>query len=119
MDDVRLLKRFVVVERSMAPALQPGDGLLAVPLRRPRVGRVVVLRRPGADEVFLVKRIAGVDGDVVELDGRTWAVGPGEVFVLSDDREVTRADSRTYGPLPTAGAWRVALRVPARWLGGS
>jgi signal peptidase I len=111
---VGLLRRFVVAEASMRPALEPGDGLLAVPLRRPRRGRLCVVRRPGGGDLWLVKRIAGVPGDVVEVDGRRWPVGEGEVFVLSDDREVTRADSRRYGPLPVAGAYRVVLRVPAQ-----
>lgn len=96
----------------MRPALEPGDGLLAVPLRRPRTGRLCVIRGPGPDPLWLVKRIAGVPGDVVEVDGRRWTVGEGEVFVLSDDREVTLADSRRWGPLPSAGAYRVVLHVP-------
>lgn len=103
----------------MRPALEPGDGLLAVPLRRPRTGRICVIRRPGGgDDFWLVKRIAGVPGDVVALDGREWTVGDGEVFVLSDDLEVTHADSRRWGPLPIVGAHRVLVRVPGRLLGG-
>ena len=98
----------------MRPALQPGDGLIAVRLRRPRTGQLCVLRRPGNDDFWLVKRIAGVPGDVVELDGRRWPVEAGEVFVLSDDTSVTTADSRRYGPLPIDGAYRVVLRVPHR-----
>lgn len=98
----------------MRPALEPGDGLIAAPMRRPRTGRLCVIRRPGDDDFWLVKRIAGVPGDVVEVDGRRWPVGEGEVFVLSDDREVTRADSRRWGPLPSAGAYRVLWRVRAR-----
>lgn len=96
----------------MRPALEPGDGLLAVPLRRPRTGTVCVIRRPGGGDFWLVKRIAGVPGDEVEVEGRRWSVGAGQVFVLSDDTEVTRADSRRWGPLPSAGAYRVVLRVP-------
>ncbi len=102
----------------MRPALEPGDGLLAVPLRRPRTGRICVVLRPGSDRFWLVKRIAGVPGDDVEVDGRHWTVGDGEVFVLSDDREVTGADSRRWGPLPITGAYQVVLRIPRR-LGGS
>lgn len=98
----------------MRPALEPGDGLLAVPLLRPRRGSLCVVRRPGADEFWLVKRVTGVAGDVVEVDGRRWTVGEGEVFVLSDDPAVTTADSRRYGPLPARGAYRVVLRVSRR-----
>lgn len=101
----------------MRPALEPGDGLLAVPFRRPRRGQICVIRRPGGDDFWLVKRVAGVPGDVVELDGRRWSVGDGEVFVLSDDPTVTTADSRRWGPLPSDDASRVVLRVPRRLLG--
>jgi signal peptidase I len=114
---VERLRRFVVAEDSMRPALDPGDGLLAVPLRRPRRGSICIVRRPGDGDLWLVKRIAGVPGDVVEVDGRRWPVGDDEVFVLSDDRAVTTADSRRYGPLPRRGAYRVVLRVPRRLLG--
>src|SRR5688500_9196042 len=108
------LRRFVVAEGSMRPALEPGDGLLAVPLRRPRRGMICVLRRPASEDFWLVKRIAGVPGDVVEIEGRRWTVGDDEVFVLSDDTAVTRADSRQYGPLPFAGGYRVNLRLAGR-----
>lgn len=98
----------------MRPALEPGDGLLAVPLRRPRTGQLCVVRRPdpGSDEFWLVKRIAAVPGEVVEVEGRRWTIGAGTMFVLSDDRDVTTADSRRYGPLPIEGAYRVVVRVP-------
>lgn len=101
----------------MCPALEPGDGLLGVPLRRARPGQICVVPAPGRPDFWLVKRIAGVAGDVVEVGGRRWAVGEGEVFVLSDDLGATTADSRRYGPLPSAGAYRVVLRVPRRLLG--
>lgn len=95
----------------MRPALEPGDGLVAVPLLRPRRGSLCVVRRPGADEFWLVKRVAGVAGDLVEVAGRRWRVGAGQVFVLSDDPTITNADSRRYGPLPVRGAYRVVLRA--------
>ena len=34
--------------------------------------------------------------------------------VLSDNRTVTLADSRSFGPVPIAGSYRVVLRVPRR-----
>lgn len=116
MSAVRAIKRFVVAEESMAPALRPGDGLLAVPLWRPRVGQVVVAPHPSRDSMWLVKRIAAVGPSDLAVEGTAWTLGVGEVFLLSDDTRVTRADSRTFGPVEVAGAYRVVLRVPARWL---
>jgi hypothetical protein len=34
--------------------------------------------------------------------------------VLSDNRDATLADSRSFGPVPIAGSYRVVLRVPRR-----
>ena len=101
----------------MAPALQPGDGLVAIRLRRARVGRVVVAPHPSGSGMWLVKRVAAVGGDRITVDGRSETVAAGEIFLLSDDLEVPRADSRDFGPVPVEGAYRVILRIPGRWIG--
>lgn len=113
----------------MAPALLPGDYLLAArrPLRR---GAVVVFPLPPGR--WLVKRVVGLPGETVEIaggavlvDGRplpepwttddtgppgSWRLGDDEVLVLSDARTRTLADSRTFGPVPTSGLWTVVYR---------
>lgn len=131
------MKRFVVAESSMAPTLNPGDYLLAMRLQKPRSGDIVVFEHhPG---YFMVKRIVAVAGDKVEIDqgsvfvngaperspgyGLTypsgiWIVGEEEVFVLSDNREATSADSRTFGPIQAVGSLKVRFRYwphPARF----
>ena len=98
----------------MRPALAPGDGLVALRTRRPGVGTICILRTPGSPGTWLVKRVIAVAGEWVHVDGRAWHVGPGEVFVLSDDRRVTVADSRRFGPLPLDEVYRMVLRVPRR-----
>ena len=50
--------RAKVTERSMEPALRPGDCLLIRRTRRIRPGQVVVARHPDRPEMLLVKRAA-------------------------------------------------------------
>ena len=128
----------MVSERSMAPALEPGQVLLAARQRRPDRGRLVCLPHPWRDEFWLVKRVVGLPGEriqiadgAVRVDGApltepwtlddtepdgAWRCGPGQMFVLSDARHRTVADSRSFGPVPVAGSYRVlhASRVPSR-----
>ena len=127
-----------VAEDSMTPALNEGDGLLTVRLRRPRFGRIVVLDHPAQPGFVLVKRLIGRPGETVEVrdgciringgaldepwaQGRsgpdgTWRVGAEAMFVASDARELTLADSRRFGPVPIAGARRVIKVVPGAGL---
>ncbi len=62
--------RVAVAERSMEPALRPGDWLLvwrkirssSRPIRV-RPGQIVVARHPGQPKLLLVKRVARVEAD--------------------------------------------------------
>lgn len=114
----------------MVPSFHPGDYLVAT-RGRPRRGDVVVFldRSRG---LYLLKRAIGLEGEHIEIrngsvqvdggrldeawgetftpGGGEWFVGPGMVFVLSDARGATHADSRTLGPIATADMWRVVLR---------
>ena len=125
------LRRYVIAEQSMMPTLRDGDWVLAQrstgPLSR---GEIIVFDHPGRPGLTLVKRVVGlpnetitisnaqvhVDGDVLAepwADGPTrpdgeWALAEDEVFVLSDARTLTLADSRAFGPVHhTAALWRV------------
>lgn len=138
---IRLVR---VAGESMAPTYRPSDLLLTAPVGRagPRArrGDVVVLAHGG---VRMVKRVAAVAGDVVELaagrlsvDGRpadgqarvpgpvtqTWRVSAGRVFVTGDNARVSD-DSRVWTDPFVAVAdveARVVRRLPvpggARWL---
>lgn len=97
------LRRFVVSDRSMEPTLTDGDGLFAVASRRARPGQVRCLEHPDRPGFWLVKRVEQVHPD-------------GTMTVLSDNRDATLADSRTFGPVPVAGSYRVVARIPRRWM---
>lgn len=82
---------------------------------------------PRREGFWLVKRVIGLPGEEVRIvDGRVvidgsdrrdlwagastmpegeWKVPPGHMFVLSDARHRTLADSRTLGPVPIVDAY--------------
>ncbi|MDP8959358.1 MAG: signal peptidase I [Actinomycetota bacterium] len=130
---------FEIAEHSMVPVLQPGDYVIALPLRRPpRRGELVVFEHPHRPGFFLVKRVVGLPSETVEIrsgfvlveDGRLaepwagrptpgegrWALAGDRVFVLGDRRAHSAADGRDLGPLPLGSLRRVAFRYwpPAR-----
>lgn len=116
---------------SMAPTLQPGDLVVALPVRRPRRGEVVLVRDPRdpTPDNAQVKRVIGLPGETVEVRDGTLLIGgrhhreahqhgrgpdgrlevpAGHVAVLGDARGAS-TDSRAYGPVPLG---LVTHRVP-------
>jgi nickel-type superoxide dismutase maturation protease len=84
--------RVAVAERSMEPALRPGDWLLVRRTRRVRPGQVVLARHPGRPDMLIVKRAARrVEGDG-EVGGGWW--------LESDNPDAGAVDSRRFGPVP-------------------
>ncbi len=126
------MRRFIITEISMAPDLTPGDRIMARRLRRPRRGLVVFFEHPQRPAFWLVKRLIGLPGETVTIEqgavavdgtglAEPWATGPtsppgswqipgGHMFVLSDAREATLADSRTLGSVAIEGAFRTSFR---------
>lgn len=98
------LRRFVVVEDSMRPTLQPGDGLLAVRCGAPRTGQLRVFPDPLMSTRYLIKRVGNVrrspNGTIFEAVSDN-AGAPG----------VT--DSREFGWVPAAQSYRVLWTVRA------
>ena len=95
-----------VAERSMVPALQPGDWLLVDPTvdRWPRRGSLVLVREPGSD-LLVLKRVAARPGDTVVGVGRRIALGTWDAWLRGDAADAS-VDSRRYGPVPLE--WLVA-----------
>jgi len=84
--------RVAVAERSMEPALRPGDWLLACrtmdPRRtlRVRAGQIVVARNPDRPGMLIVKRAARQEA------GGWW--------LASDNPDAGTVDSRAFGMVP-------------------
>lgn len=87
-----------VVGPSMRPTLRHGDVVLVLWGARPKVGAVVLARRPDRPDLTIVKRVVRV-----ARDGAVWVEG--DLSSASDD-------SRLFGALsPDAVLGRVVARV--------
>ena len=84
----------------------------------------------------MVKRVVGMGGEMITIEGGEvlidgkagldhwgsgfstpdgqWAVPPRKLFVLSDQRSLTRDDSRTFGPVGTDCMYRMIFRYPGQ-----
>jgi nickel-type superoxide dismutase maturation protease len=84
--------RVAVAERSMEPALSPGDWLLVRRRMRPgrplriRAGQLVIARHPYQPDLLLVKRVA-------RPEAAGW-------WLESDNPRAAVVDSRSFGPVP-------------------
>jgi len=99
------LRRFAVVEDSMRPALNPGDGLLALRGGVPRRGQIRVFRDPTLPTRWLVKRVGGVRGSGRDATFEAASDNPSAPGVV---------DSRQFGWVPAQGTYRVLWTVKAR-----
>jgi nickel-type superoxide dismutase maturation protease len=80
--------RVAVAERSMEPALRPGDWLLIRRTRRIRAGQIVLARHPGRPDMLIVKRAGR------QVGGGWW--------LESDNPDAGAVDSRRFGAVPGA-----------------
>ena len=87
----------------MRPTLVPGDEVVATDSRQSSIGDVVVFPHPGREDFWMVKRRVSPPD----------SLGPGLAWVMSDNLSVTRADSRSLGPLPVESLMPVVDRLDA------
>lgn len=92
------LRRFLVSDRSMEPTLVEGQGLLTTPYGVAKPGQARCFEHPDRPGFWLVKRVESVAGQTMT--------------VRSDNP--AGVDSRTLGPVPVDGSYRVILVVPRR-----
>jgi signal peptidase I len=122
---------FVVSGTSMVPTFENGDYLIVDELsyrfESPHRGDVVVFKYPKDESLYFIKRIIGVPGDTVQINGSTvtivnaehpegfkldepyiankssnittTVVTPGNYFVMGDNRPAS-SDSRFWGLVP-------------------
>jgi hypothetical protein len=96
------LRRFVVVEDSMRPTLNPGDGLLGRRGGRVRTGQVRIFRDPTLAARWLVKRVGQVHGSGRDATFEACSDNPDAVGVV---------DSRRFGPVAAADTYRMVFKV--------
>lgn len=85
----------------MLPTLAPGQEFVATDSRPPLNGEIVVFPHPKRDDFWLVKRMVAGPGDPIG----DRSLGDNETWVTSDNPTVTRADSRTLGPIALDLLW--------------
>ena len=107
------IRRFVVAEESMLPALIPGEEFVATDARRAVNGEVVAFRHPERDAFWMVKRMTAGPGEMA--GDRLLAAN--EAWVTSDNPGATRADSRTLGPIPITSLWARVTHLDAATFG--
>ncbi|MCX7705146.1 MAG: signal peptidase I [bacterium] len=113
---------YQVISESMLPTLEVGDRLVGEKIGKLKYGDIVVLDDPMEKESVIIKRVVGLEGDLIEIrnDGYLYRnrekieesyilekpqyvvtpvkIAPGRIYVLGDNRN-NSADSSIWGPV--------------------
>jgi hypothetical protein len=87
----------VVADRSMEPSLVEGQGLITTPYGRAKPGQVRCVEHPQRPGFWLVKRVAAVHGDRMD--------------VVSDNPA-----GATFADVMAEGSYRVLIAIPKRFM---
>ncbi|GBE00027.1 signal peptidase I [bacterium BMS3Abin07] len=88
------------------PVVLKGDRVIAdktaYKRKSPQKGDIIVFVYPDDRRKVFLRRIAGLPGDVLDLEGgQEYTVPHGTIFVLCESRKGSRChDSRDFGPVP-------------------
>ncbi|MCM8827880.1 MAG: signal peptidase I [Candidatus Omnitrophica bacterium] len=119
---LRGIRFYQVISESMYPTLQIGDRLIGEKFEKLHYGDIVILDDPIEKNSVIIKRVVGLEGDIIEIrnngylyrnrekveepyiaEKAKYVVEPvklkkGEIFVLGDNRN-NSADSSIWGPV--------------------
>jgi signal peptidase I len=105
-----VIEGFVVDGDSMVPTILSGDYVIVNKLAytgsTPKKGDLVVAY-PRNMDIKVVKRVAGLPGQIVNFGSGPINIDPGEYFLLGDNSSVS-IDSRSFGPVDR---WNIKGRV--------
>jgi nickel-type superoxide dismutase maturation protease len=108
----RRFQRIEITGESMVPALEPGDRVVVVRAGRLRTGDIVACADPRNPNRTVVKRVAALPGEHLDLDGGT-SLAAGHGYVVLGDNSGASTDSRHFGPI---GADLIIGRLIFRYL---
>jgi signal peptidase I len=93
---------YTVDGHSMDPTLHDGQhlwvDLLSYRKTTPQMGDVVIVQYAGSRTVRFVKRVKGVPGDTVLVQGEAVTLAADQYYVVGDNLDHS-TDSRVYGPI--------------------